>query len=158
MTSWEFAGIPATRIILSYSSGTWWSRVKLKEGGNMRRIIAAVVALTLVTLVVRFSSAQDAPAGKTIQLFNGKDLDNWEWVGKDKDSKIDQVFSVKDGVIYDIGKPAGYIRTKDKYTSYVLKVQWRFIKKGNSGVLLRTQEPDKVWPKGVEAQLNSGDA
>src|SRR4051794_36435429 len=122
----------------------------------MRRVIAAVVTLTLITLAVRSSSAQDAPAGKTIQLFNGKDLDNWEWVSKDKDATKEQVFSVKDGVIHDMGKPTGYIRTKEKYTSYVLKVQWRFIKKGNSGVLLRTQEPDKVWPKGVEAQLNSG--
>src|SRR5438552_14553799 len=108
----------------------------------MRSLILCLLTLASVSLVT-WVLAQDAnaptPSGQTIQLFNGKDLSNWQWVGKDKDSK-DEVFTVKDGVIHDTGHPAGYIRTKDNYTSYVLKVQWRFIKKGNSGVLLRTQE------------------
>ena len=38
---------------------------------------------------------------------------------------------------------------------------WRFDPKkgpGNSGVLLRVAKKDEVWPKSMEAQLNSGDA
>ena len=66
------------------------------------------------------------------------------------------------GVLICLGQPIGYIRTEKQYTNYVLKVEWRFNpvtkKAGNSGVLLRTQEPDKVWPKSVEAQLESGNA
>jgi hypothetical protein len=56
----------------------------------------------------------------------------------------------------------GYLRTKDTFTDYVLKLEWRFNpvtkKAGNSGVLLRVQEPDQVWPRSIEAQLMSGSA
>ena len=44
----------------------------------------------------------------------------------------------------------------------MLKLEWRFNpvtkQAGNSGVLLRVVGPDKVWPKSVEAQLQSGAA
>src|SRR5687768_15606720 len=95
---------------------------------------------------------------KTVQLFNGKNLDNWSFYSKDPNVKKEQVFTVKDGVIHCVGKPPGYIKTNDTYTNYNLKLQWRFVKPGNSGVLLRVQEPDKIWPQAVEAQLNSKDA
>jgi hypothetical protein len=95
---------------------------------------------------------------KAVQLFNGKDLNNWTFFSKDANVKKEDVFMVKDGVIHCVGKPAGYIKTNDSYTSYNLKLQWRFVKPGNSGVLLRVQEPDNVWPQAVESQLNSGDA
>ncbi len=60
------------------------------------------------------------------------------------------------------GNPIGYIRTKDDYTNYVLQLDWRFNpvtkQAGNSGVLLRMVGEDKVWPKSIEAQLESGNA
>jgi len=42
----------------------------------------------------------------------------------------------------------------------VLRLQWKFdpATPGNSGVLLRMIGEDKVWPKSVEAQLESGNA
>jgi hypothetical protein len=68
----------------------------------------------------------------------------------------------KEGIIICKGQPAGYIRTIAPYTNYILKLQWRFSpvtkKAGNSGVLLRIQPPDKVWPRSIEAQLQSGAA
>jgi len=111
-------------------------------------------------LLLSISAQEQKSDQKTIQLFNGKDLSNWTFVSNDKNAKIQDVFTVKDGVIHCKGTPIGYIRTNDDYTSYVLKVQWRFAKPGNSGVLLRVQEPDKVWPKSIECQLhhqNAGD-
>jgi hypothetical protein len=59
------------------------------------------------------------------------------------------------------GKPAGYIATTKSYTSFELTLDWRFDAEkgaGNSGVLMRVQNPDKVWPRSVEAQLQSGNA
>jgi hypothetical protein len=66
---------------------------------------------------------------------------------------------VKDGVIHVAPKPSpvGYLRTTDKYTSYVLKLEYRHLKKGNGGVLVRVLEPDKVWPKSMECQGGAGD-
>ena len=99
-------------------------------------------------------------ARKPMALFNGKDLSNWSFFSNDPNAKKEDVFTVKDGVIHCAGKPTGYIKTNGTYTNYNLKLQWRFEpnKAGNSGVLLRVQEPDKIWPQAVEAQLNSKDA
>lgn len=102
-----------------------------------------------------------APMPGERSLFNGLDLTGWvpvvpELAGKDPGPG--SVWSVKNGVLVCAGKPSGYVRTKEKFTSYVLRVEWRFDPAkgaGNSGVLLRVQEPDKVWPKSIEAQLHS---
>lgn len=89
-------------------------------------------------------------------LFNGKDLQFWTMYLGDQKADPTKTWSVKDGMIICQGKPAGYIVTKEEFANYVLKLQWRWApgsKGGNSGVLLHVQQPDKVWPKSVEAQL-----
>lgn len=86
--------------------------------------------------------------GEPIKLFNGKNLDGWTFSG----DALKDVWSVKDGVMVNSGKPNGYIRTVNDYTSYILKLEFRHITKGNSGVLLRMVGDDKVWPKSIEAQ------
>jgi hypothetical protein len=66
---------------------------------------------------------------------------------------------VKDGLLYCTGVPNGYIRTVNDYSNYKLTVEWRWPgEAGNSGVLLHMSEPDKVWPKSIEAQLQSENA
>jgi hypothetical protein len=118
------------------------------------RVLAGIVLAAGLCALLR----ADDKDSKTISLYNGKDLSGWVGIFKDANVKTEDVFAVQDGVIHCKGHPAGYIRTEKDYTSYVLKVQWRFVKPGNSGVLVRVQAPDKVWPKSVECQLNSGDA
>lgn len=109
--------------------------------------------------------ALDKPVAGEKPLFNGKDLTGWEAVVPDLKAKNEDqasVWSVKDGILICKGVPAGYIRTKDKYMNFILKVEWRFnpVTKdaGNSGVLFRMTGADKVWPKSIEAQLQSGSA
>lgn len=104
------------------------------------------------------------PMPGEVSLFNGKDMTGWKAVlpdGKGGMGKMEDTFSVKDGVMIDKGQPIGYIRTEKDYTNFVLKLEWRFDPAkgaGNSGVLLRMVGEDKVWPKSVEAQLESGNA
>lgn len=109
----------------------------------------------------------NAPLPGEIVLFNGRNLDGWEAIVPElSDRKQDpaSLWSVKGGVLICKGKdqPGGYIRTTKDYKNYVLKVEWRFnpVTKevGNSGVLLRMVGADKVWPKSIEAQLESGNA
>jgi len=88
--------------------------------------------------------------GRAVLLFNGRNLDGW--VFSSPALQQQKTFSVSNGVIDDTGRPAGYIRTAKDYTNYTLHLQLRHIKPGNSGVLLRMQLPDKVWPKSIEAQ------
>lgn len=107
-----------------------------------------------------------APLPNQTALYNGKDLTGWVAIVPDavkQNIKPESVWSVdENGILICKGNPGGYIRTDKKYTNYVLRVTWRFNpvtkKAGNSGVLLRMVGEDKVWPKSVEAQLQSGSA
>ena len=96
-----------------------------------------------------------------MRLFNGQDLSGWTAYLLDE-GKMEDVWSVEDGVLICKGQPTGYIRTVDDYTNFVLKLEWRFNpvtkEAGNSGVLVRMIGEDKVWPRSVEAQLHSGNA
>ena len=115
--------------------------------------------LLLAALVVLGMTAV-ARAAEEVELFNGKDLDGWTFRGRTADAE--NPFYVEKGVLCCKGKPAGYLRTNKKYTSYVLKVQWRWpegSKPGNNGVLLRVQDGEhfhgNTWPKSIEIQLFS---
>lgn len=107
----------------------------------------------------------DAPMAGETALFNGTDTDGWEactpgLTSKGEDPK--SIWKVEEGVLQTLGSPAGYIYTAGEYTNYVLKLEWRFSpvtkKAGNSGVLLRRIGEHTVWPRSVEAQLQSGAA
>ena len=128
--------------------------------------LAAVLACMAI-LAPTLAEAQRATGprmGKEVQLFNGKDLSGWTYHLSDPAAKMSDVWSVDpvDGVLICKGRPAGYIRTEKAFSDFVLKLEWRFSpitkRAGNSGVLLRIVGPDMVWPKSVEAQLQSGSA
>ena len=123
-------------------------------------------AITVAIFVLCGSFAASAADEKEIALFNGKDFEGWTAVSREEGTKLEDVWTVKDGVIVCKGKPPGYIRTtRDDFENYVLTLEWRFPEGspgGNSGVLLHTSTPGEigVWPKSMEAQLaheNAGD-
>jgi hypothetical protein len=124
--------------------------------------------LLLMVVVASLSApnclaAQAKPAdGKTIELFNGRDLEGWTYHLDDENVAMEDVWSVKEGVLHCTGRPAGYLITKrNDFENYVLRVEWRWPSKGgNNGVLLHVSEPGAlgVWPKSLEVQLGSGDA
>lgn len=112
----------------------------------------------LIMMLLAIPETTLAQAGK-IQLFNGKDLNNW--VFKLKDPSIDpaKVFTVLDGVIHISGNPFGYMRTKDSYSEYKLHLEWRWPTEAtNSGVFVHAQQPDTIWLKCIECQLAAGNA
>lgn len=101
----------------------------------------------------------DTSVKETSSLFNGKDLSGWKLYIPDPAVDTSTVWRVTDGVVQCTGSPAGYMRTENKYSNYRLRVEWRWpAGGGNSGVLLHIQDKDEVWPKSIEAQLQSGHA
>lgn len=116
--------------------------------------------LSIVTIAASlFCFGNEAIAQKTIKLFNGKDLSNWNFVVDKNSVPADQVYSVKDGVIHVVGNPFGYMYTKDKYSNYKLHVEWRWPngeEKANSGIFLLIEEPKNPFPNGIECQLCAG--
>ncbi|NOY81666.1 MAG: DUF1080 domain-containing protein [Kiritimatiellaeota bacterium] len=125
--------------------------VDLRSGGPT----AGRVGLELIPgekAVAEFKEIQVRPItaefGAPVHLFNGRDLSGWTYSNPNQKN----TWSVKDGVLDDTGKPAGYFRTARDFTNYVLRVQLRHLSRGNSGVLLRMVGKDKVWPRAIECQ------
>jgi len=116
----------------------------------------------LITGLLAFSgnsSAQDKTIKGTVQLFNGKDLNNWVFHLKDPSVDPDKVFTIQNGVIHIKGDPFGYMRTKDSYSDYKLHVEYRYpVELSNSGVFIHAQGADTIWLKCIECQLKAGSA
>jgi hypothetical protein len=94
-----------------------------------------------------------------VALWNGEDFSGWKLFIPDEDVDVQEVWSVRDGVIHCTGQPNGYMRTTREYADYHLHLEWRWPEKPtNSGVLLHVALPDQVWPRCIESQLMSGQA
>ena len=52
-----------------------------------------------------------------VMLWNGKDFSGWKLYVADKDVNVNDIWSVRDGVVYCKGKPNGYMRTKSMQTT-----------------------------------------
>jgi putative membrane-bound dehydrogenase-like protein len=139
------------------------SKTKQKVSTMPDNVSAGLSPQELADVLAMLSSNPRAP-GKRLaprELLDGKTLAGWTFFLEDPKAKMEDVWSVKDGVVHCKGHPIGYLRTTEDFTDYVCTVEWRFdpaLGAGNSGVLLRMTGADKVWPKSVESQLNSGDA
>jgi hypothetical protein len=125
-------------------------------------------SLLLLAAAVPFATAQDAAVtvtpDKTIALWNGKDLSNWEAdvPKKDTDKSLPDSFVVRSGMLVSMGKPEGHLVTKQAYRDYRFVAEYRFPgKAGNCGVLIHASTPRalyKMFPKSIEVQMMSGDA
>jgi hypothetical protein len=135
---------------------------------KMKSIRLLALVIIILNTVSNIAMAQTRETDKkisgnkvseTILLFNGKDLNNW--VFKLKDPSIDPatVFTIRNGLIHISGNPFGYMRTKDIYSDYKLHAEWRWPTEAtNSGVFVHAQQPDSIWLKCVECQLQAGNA
>src|SRR5687767_8652331 len=115
-----------------------------------------------------------------IQLFNGKDLNDWvvKIKGKPLNDNFQNTFRVEDGIIKvrydgytDFNRQYGHMYYKNKYSHYLLMVEYRFVgeqAKGgegwatrNSGAMLHCQDPATIglnqdFPVSCEMQFLGG--
>lgn len=113
-------------------------------------------------------------------LFNGKNLDGWtpKINGYDYGDNYADTFRVEDGLLRvkydkydDFGKKYGHLFHKEKFSHYVIRIEYRFVgeqcKGGpgwairNSGAMLHCQDPktmrkDQEFPVSIEAQFLGG--
>jgi hypothetical protein len=120
-------------------------------------------------LIVLLTSVQ-TPAStivtpdKTIPLFNGKDLSNWDVdvPARDTNPNAPPSFVVRNGMLVSLGKPEGHLISKTQYKNYRLEVEYRFpSKEGNCGILVHASRPRalyKMFPQSIEVQMHSGNA
>ena len=111
--------------------------------------------------VLRASRREIAPVLINDVPSDGGAVLTWKYVTEDERVNPQTVWNVEDQVIICKGSPRGYIRTEQDFTDFVLRLEWRWPKDkkpGRGGVLIRMTGEDKIWPKSLEAQINSPDA
>lgn len=120
------------------------------------------------------------PQGEWIQLFNGKDLDDWtvKIAKHELNDNFGNTFRVEDGVMKvsydgyeDFDRRYGHIFYKDPFSAYKLRIEYRFVGEQapggegwafrNSGAMLHGQSPesmtkDQDFPISIEGQLLGG--
>lgn len=126
-------------------------------------------------------SAEKPAEEEWIQLFNGKDLNDWDikFKGHELGDNYNNTFRVEDGVLRvtyenwdEWNGKFGHIFYKDEFSHYRLRVEYRFwgeqVKNGpgwafrNNGLMLHgqpanTMELDQDFPVSIEVQLLGGD-
>ena len=104
-------------------------------------------------------------------IFNGKDFNGWySFVdGYEKNADPLKVFQVEpDGIIHVSGEKFGYLCTNNVYQNFHIKLEFkwgekkwapRLHEKRDSGLLylIPSDSIDKIWPCGIEAQIQEGD-
>lgn len=111
---------------------------------------------TLMLLLILLASSCKQ---QSMEIFNGKDLSNWEFVLENDTAPANEVYTVNDGVITIAGEPLGYMYTKEKYRNYTLELEYRWAENAsNSGIFVLIEEPTNPFPNGIECQLKAGQA
>ncbi len=107
--------------------------------------------------------AQDADRGRFLISPGNPStaLKDWRSFHQD-DARMEDVWSVdNNGVLTCKGSPLGYLYTWQKYADFTLELEYRWPPNGQAGrggILIRMTEPHKIWPRSLEAQINSPDA
>ena len=104
------------------------------------------------------------------KLFNGKNLDGWNMflnkIGSNTDPNKN--FNVENNELHVLGKDLGYIITQKGYKNFHFKVDFKWgekrwgsrqNEKRDAGVCynIPVNEPDSIWPRSIEFQVQEGD-
>jgi hypothetical protein len=111
------------------------------------RPAALAAALALVVTAAAPPGDKDSSAG-FVPLFNGKDLSGWAV----HDGKMD-AWGAEDGLLFVKGGGGGWLMTEREYGDFVLRLEFKLPKGGNSGVALRAPREGNPAYAGMEIQL-----
>lgn len=133
-----------------------------------RRLLAsALVGGSLFSILAVFAHAEDKAAAKKsakdeaaaekdegfVTLFDGKTLDGWQLVNKAGEGYI-----VEDGAIVCGAKGGGNLFTKDEYSDFIFRFEYRLAPGGNNGVGIRAPLEGDAAYVGMEIQVLDDDA
>lgn len=94
-------------------------------------------------------------ASEWISLFDGSSFDNWRGYLKDS---MPHEWTIKDGaMVFTPGEEGGKnIITKEKFTNFILSLEWKISEGGNSGIFWGIFEDEKYnqpYNTGLEVQV-----
>ena len=102
-------------------------------------IILLGVLLVLVTATVQAAEDLNVPPEGFTALFNGKDLSGWKVT-----PKLAEHWKVEDGVLVYDGK-GGSLVTEKEFADFILYVDWKIQKGGDSGIFPRGAPQVQIW-------------
>ncbi len=113
----------------------------------MRKILLTTLAIT-ATLMAMAQAADNVPPKGFTALFNGKDFTAWQakqggFESEAEKAKWREHWKVEDGIIKFDGQ-GPMLWTSKKFKDFVLMVDWRFPKPGDSGIYLRGRSKSQV--------------
>lgn len=115
-----------------------------------RRYWQPLVSAFFVSVIAATCALGAEPDDGFVPLFNGRNLDGWVIKGKAEG------WQVKDGVLRSEGAKGGdWIRTEKEYGDFILKLDWKVSKGGNSGVFIRVPDQGAPWQTGYEVQISN---
>jgi hypothetical protein len=148
----------------------------------LRNFVIMLIAINLIGCQSKpkQNNADEKSAEEWIQLFNGKDLNDWniKFKGEELGVNYNNTFRVEDGLLRvsynewdDWNGKFGHIFYKDAFSHYKLRVEYRFVGEQvtngpgwayrNNGLMLHGQsaesmEVDQDFPTSIEVQLLGG--
>jgi hypothetical protein len=111
------------------------------QDGNYRRLVAQSIRWAAGLLPGRSEEG-------FVSLFDGKTLDGWRIMGEPEG------FQVVDGVIRsESGRRGLWLCSERRYADFILRLEWRVAREGNSGVFIRCGREGYPWVTGSEVQI-----
>lgn len=104
------------------------------------------IAIALVCLATAPLTVCEAKSGDLVSIFSGKDLTGWEMIDA-------QTWSAKDGILYVAQGGGGWLKSTKQYKDFILELEYKLEKGGNSGVFLRALREGNPAFSGMEIQI-----
>ena len=148
---------------------------------QMQGMNGLLIFLLMLQIGAGMATGQNDPGKKEwVQLFNGKDLKDWDVKisGHDLDDNYGETFRAQDGVLsvaYDkyrqFDSKYGHIFYRQKFSHYIIAVEYRFLGNQtpggpnwgfrNSGIMVHSQSAQSMlknqdFPISIEVQLLGG--
>ena len=98
-----------------------------------------LIALIAILISGTIACAGGKPPAGFTPLFNGKDLAGWK-----HDAEVEKHWKVFDGILAYDGKQDS-LRTEKNYRNFILMVDWKIGKGGDSGIYLRGKPQVQIW-------------
>lgn len=111
----------------------------------MRWSVILIVIASLLTVATVTIWSQQAEEG-FVPLFNGKDLTGWHVMGSPS-------WKVENGILVCTGEGGGWLRSDKQYENFVLRLEFRISKGGNSGIFIRSALEGNPAFTGMEVQI-----
>ncbi len=119
---------------------------------NRRNVMIAMVSILLATGQALVSTAADSEDG-FVPMFDGKTLNGWQTTGNwivEEDGSVS--LHPREGE-HGWQRYSAYLTTARKYKDFIIDLEFKIGKKGNSGVFLRVGDPLSQVKTGFEVQI-----